>query len=473
VDVALNWLWQGALIAAATALVLRAIGPGHPRARYRLVWAAALSVALVPLAGTMFPGAATQIAPSDAVAASALISLPPRWWTSDAAALSLWALWMMATAAYAACALGAMRRVTRATRPIADADEARLPHWLEVRGSGRPARLGVSEAVKSAAVLGGRPPVIAIAPDLLKELGDADLDRVVIHEWAHVQRRDDWSVVLGLAVRIVVGWHPAIWWLERRLHAEREAACDELVIGVTGSAKAYAGCLTRLASLQRASLRPLPAVGVAASALRERIVRILTPRPAMSAWQRALAAGATVIPFALALAVSGVPVVHAATVVAEVRSMEDTARAGTLAAIEHVGMGRDRRVTAAAAPTSTPGPSPNLSARVARQAERPAPTVSTPAPQTDTAAAAAAGDDSPAALVSSTPTVPLDSAFTSSAPALGTAPALAPASPPPDEPTLWGAAAEGGTAIGRGSQKAAVATAGFLTRMSKKIAGSF
>ena len=47
-DVALNWLWQGALIAAATALALRAIGEEHTRARYRLVWAAILSVTLVP-----------------------------------------------------------------------------------------------------------------------------------------------------------------------------------------------------------------------------------------------------------------------------------------------------------------------------------------------------------------------------------------------------------------------------------------
>ena len=52
-------------------------------------------------------------------------------------------------------------------------------------------------------------------------------------------------------------------------------------------------------------------------------------------------------------------------------------------------------------------------------------------------------------------------------------PAIAPAPPPPNEPTLWGAAADGGPAIGRGSQKAAVATAGFFTRVSKKIAGSF
>jgi hypothetical protein len=39
--------------------------------------------------------------------------------------------------------------------------------------------------------------------------------------------------------------------------------------------------------------------------------------------------------------------------------------------------------------------------------------------------------------------------------------------------TPWGAAADTGVAVGRGSQKAAVATAGFFTRVSKSVAGAF
>ena len=40
---------------------------------------------------------------------------------------------------------------------------------------------------------------------------------------------------------MVAGWHPALWWIERRLHLEREIACDEIAVPLTGSAKAYAG----------------------------------------------------------------------------------------------------------------------------------------------------------------------------------------------------------------------------------------
>jgi hypothetical protein len=39
--------------------------------------------------------------------------------------------------------------------------------------------------------------------------------------------------------------------------------------------------------------------------------------------------------------------------------------------------------------------------------------------------------------------------------------------------TPWRAAADAGTSVGRGSQKAAVATAGFFSRLGKSIAGAF
>ena len=63
---------------------------------------------------------------------------------------------------------------------------------------------------------------------------------MLIHEWAHVQRRDDLVNILQIVVRIIAGWHPALWWIDHRLHIEREIACDEITVAVTGSPKAYA-----------------------------------------------------------------------------------------------------------------------------------------------------------------------------------------------------------------------------------------
>jgi hypothetical protein len=47
------------------------------------------------------------------------------------------------------------------------------------------------------------------------------------------------------------------------------------------------------------------------------------------------------------------------------------------------------------------------------------------------------------------------------------------AAPPDDAQTPWGAAADAGTTIGRGSRNAGIATGSFFSRLGKKIAGSF
>jgi len=112
--------------------------------------------------------------------------------------------------------------------------ELRMHRWTEMRTKGRPVQMVISDRVRSAAVLIGAPPTIALAPALLKHLDDDHLDCVAIHEWAHVQRRDDIGLLVQMLVQVVAGWHPAVWWLDRQLSIEREVACDEIAIGVTG-----------------------------------------------------------------------------------------------------------------------------------------------------------------------------------------------------------------------------------------------
>ena len=181
----------------------------------------------------------------------------------------------------------------------------------------------------------------------------------MIHEWAHVQRRDDLSVFAQLFVRVTVGWHPATWWLLRQLHAEREAACDQLAVSITGSAKAYAGCLAKLATLRVDAGRPLPVVGTTAgTGLRDRVVRILSPRRALSSWHRAGLAAASVVPCAVAFAIGGVTMIEAATAVAEAAQIEPFASSAV-------------PVMTAPAPTRQPEEMPGGSDRLACSAASP------------------------------------------------------------------------------------------------------
>jgi uncharacterized protein (TIGR03435 family) len=71
---------------------------------------------------------------------------------------------------------------------------------------------------------------------------------VTAHENEHVRRRDPLIQWLALFNRAIFWFHPLAWWLERRLAALAEEACDEAVLRRGIGANAYADCLFDLAA---------------------------------------------------------------------------------------------------------------------------------------------------------------------------------------------------------------------------------
>jgi hypothetical protein len=81
------------------------------------------------------------------------------------------------------------------------------------------------------------------------------LEHVLLHELAHLQRRDAWWSLACLAVQVAYWFHPIAWLACRRLAVLRECACDEAVARLLGAdASGYRRTLLELA-------RPLMAKG--------------------------------------------------------------------------------------------------------------------------------------------------------------------------------------------------------------------
>jgi beta-lactamase regulating signal transducer with metallopeptidase domain len=480
VDAIVNWIWQGSVVALGAGALLRVWPPSRAQARYAALWAALAVVLALPAVPLVWAAAA---GPSGSDAASStvpFVSMPVAWWTSTTLAIGLWLAWCIVSAARGLTAALALRDEKRRCLPLPQDREARLRHWTQVRTLGRQTRVVLSDQVESAAVLGCGSPVVAVAPVLLDRLDDADLDRVVIHEWAHVQRHDDVAKVVQLVFRLAAGWHPAVWYLERQLDSEREAACDDTVVAVTGSARAYAACLATLASLRLSRLPSPPVVAVASSGLRRRIVRILAGRQVAAArsW-RVSALGAGMVLGALAMAVGGLQVVRTAALPLDGLRVASTAPARPpVAAVASRLVPGEHALTVRArtGPSNRRAPD-ERDDRVARrvdalttvaavQTQQPAPTMGRLEPQTE-----------PHDLLAAEPVVRVEelqaSAGTLAAVAMG--PSIADAQPARNVKgtAFWTAAADAGTAIGRRSEKAALGTAGFFTRFGKKIAGSF
>lgn len=481
-DAVLNWLWQGSLVALAAAAALRVLGSARAWARYLVAWAAMLCVFLLLLipAGS----SATSLAPLVPVAeARVRLAMPSGWWTSGALVVGLWALWSVLHAARAARALVVLRRARRRCRPVPTGLERQLRTWLQVRNAGRATRLVLSDDVRAAAVLGCGPPLVAVAPSLLRHLRAGDLDRLVIHEWAHVQRRDDLADMLLLAIRVTAGWHPAVWWLDRRLRLERETACDETVVAITGGRKAYAECLAALASLRSVPTGACAGVGVLSSpGLEYRVVRILTP-PRHSMRRSAWTAGAASILLAtVGVMVSGLRLVEPALafqdgapetrVFSAFDRLTSSAPTSSRASDSSAGTGleaarprkpvatRFRPVPAAQEPSRTGEvPAEASSARALAEPE-PIPPEARPSPLSLPSEVPLASEPPADLIIGALPGAPVS---------------IPPAASERDADTAfpWRATADGGVALGRGSRRAAVATAGFLTRFGKRVAGSF
>ncbi|HLH06404.1 MAG TPA: M56 family metallopeptidase [Terriglobales bacterium] len=133
--------------------------------------------------------------------------------------------------------------------------------------------LRASDQVRVPMAIGFVRPAVVFPADLLRQLPPDQLKQLLLHESTHLLRYDDWTNLLQKIVGALLFFHPAVWWLEKRLSLEREMACDEAVVAQTSDARAYAQCLASLA--ERSVLRRTVAlVQAAVSRMRQTSLRV-------------------------------------------------------------------------------------------------------------------------------------------------------------------------------------------------------
>jgi beta-lactamase regulating signal transducer with metallopeptidase domain len=154
-----------------------------------------------------------------------------------------------------------LRRLKRASRPLAEHYQQRMEHWLKACAINRKVSLRASKECTVPLMMGLRTTVILLPERLADELSADEFDQVLLHELAHTRRRDDWTNLLQKSVEALFFFHPVVLWIGRQLNAEREIACDQWVVSVTGAKRSYASCLAKLFELTRTPRTPLLAPG--------------------------------------------------------------------------------------------------------------------------------------------------------------------------------------------------------------------
>ena len=161
--------------------------------------------------------------------------------------------------------------------------------WRRIRiavRSGTPVCLDITiRAISSpgliqAGVFGIFRPVLLLPEGIADRLTPAQLKAVIAHEICHVRHRDNFVAAVQMFVETVFWFHPPVWWVGKRMVAERERGCDEEVLRLGIEPNVYAESILRVC----ASYVDSPLVwlsGMTGSDLKKRIEAIAAGRRAL------------------------------------------------------------------------------------------------------------------------------------------------------------------------------------------------
>ena len=177
-------------------------------------------------------------------------------------------LWMVGAAAWFVRMIWQafrFRRLLRAAEPADEALVARVEDLAKRVGLRKPPTVWMVPARVPPmlwALVG--PPRLLLPETLWKSLGDSERETILVHELAHLKRRDHWVRRLEVIVLGLYWWNPIAWWARREVEKAEEACCDAWVVWALPEAlEAYAEALVATAVFLsgREAYRPLGASG--------------------------------------------------------------------------------------------------------------------------------------------------------------------------------------------------------------------
>lgn len=269
-----NHLWLAALVIGALAVIDRWLLSDAPASRHCLLWSVALAALCFPAAWiasvfesltTAWIGPVVTIAGPAAAGETPVLLRPdlllgaaamksPAWlwlsltilWTTGATLLTVALIWRDRAAVGTAVSMSADMRAHLA----AAAECAGVPT----------ARILVLDHVGAPHARGALRPTIVLPIQLLERLEMEELAAVLVHENAHLRRRDPLRRVLYRAALVSWWFYPLTWFVLRRLNRATEMACDETVIRAGFAPATYARAI---AGTLEMSGGPRPVLGTA------------------------------------------------------------------------------------------------------------------------------------------------------------------------------------------------------------------
>lgn len=295
-----HFLWQATLIALIYRMLDAAFARRSSSVRYGLALTALLSMPAAALATLAYEEASMDLATSHVVGAIHTVVSTAQTFEpalTEGAVLAplrdghrfiaghlmpwLDGLWLAGVVLLTLRAVGGwwvIQRIGRHTPDVA-------PHTLRLRldvlrrkmGIPRFVDLRLSRRIMNPLTAGVLRPWILLPVTALTSLSPEQLEVVLAHELAHIRRSDYLWNLLQTVIETLFFFHPAVWWISRRVREERELCCDDMAVATCADPALYAAALLRLEEERKSQLRLAMALDghQSRAGLRARILRIL------------------------------------------------------------------------------------------------------------------------------------------------------------------------------------------------------
>ena len=153
----------------------------------------------------------------------------------------------------------------------------RLKNLSGSMGLRKSIKFAESAIAKIPMTIGYLKPVILVPLGTIGGVPAQQLDAILLHELAHILRRDYLLNIIQSVIEMIFFYHPVTWWISGLIRQEREHICDDLVISVNHDHLNYIKALTTMEELNVKTPMMANAITGSRKKLLNRVKRLLMP----------------------------------------------------------------------------------------------------------------------------------------------------------------------------------------------------
>jgi len=260
-------LWQGLLLAVVTGVVMVLSKRSGSALRYKLL--SGIFIAFIAVTGFTFYKQLQAVQPIGSQVKIGVVANTPaittplnyiapvvkadnnslQYYTRqfvdyfDAHASLIVTIWFIIFMARCVKILSGLVHIQRIrhykTNPVSDFWAERIKALAQRLNIKKHILLLESALIKVPAVVGFLKPTILVPIGLLNKLSQEEVESILMHELAHIRRKDYLFNLLQCFIDIIFFFNPAVLWISSLIRNERENCCDDIAVNETKSKKQF------------------------------------------------------------------------------------------------------------------------------------------------------------------------------------------------------------------------------------------